>query len=71
MKAMCAEGAGQISVSVNCGLTSALHPIAAVRVVGFRQAARDCDFNRSMQRLDSHYREGGVENEAATENLLH
>jgi len=30
-----------------------------------------CDFNRSMQHLDSHYREGGVVNEAATENLLH
>ncbi len=28
------------------------------------------DLNRSMQHLDSHYREGGVENEAATENLL-
>ena len=24
------------------------------------------DLNRSMQHLDSHYREGGVENEAAT-----
>ena len=38
---MRAEAASQISVSENRGLTSALHPIAAVRVVGFRQAARD------------------------------
>ena len=36
-----AEAAGQISVSENYGLTSALHPIAAVRGLGFRQAARD------------------------------
>ncbi len=41
MIAMRAEAASQISVSENRGLTSALHPIAAVRVVGFRQAARD------------------------------
>ena len=40
MPAMRAE-AVHISVSENCGLTTALHPIAAVRVVGFRQAARD------------------------------
>jgi len=38
---MRAEAASQISVSENCGLTSALHPIAAIRVVVFRQAARD------------------------------
>ena len=30
-----------------------------------------CDFNWSMQHLISHYREEDVENEAATENLLH
>lgn len=41
MSAMRAEAAGQTSVSENCGLTSALQPIAAVLVVGFRQAARD------------------------------
>ncbi len=32
---MRAEAATQISVSVNCDLISALHLIAAVRVVGF------------------------------------
>ncbi len=36
-----AIAAVQISVVENRGWTSALHPIAAVRVVGFRQAARD------------------------------
>ncbi len=41
MPAMRAIAASQTSVSENCGLTSVLHPIAAVRVVGFRQAARD------------------------------
>ena len=35
------EAASQISVSENRGLTSALHPIAAVRVVGFWQAVDD------------------------------
>ncbi len=30
-----------------------------------------CDFNRSMHHLISNYREEDVENEAATEDLLH
>ena len=30
-----------------------------------------CGFNRSMQHLISNYREGDVENEAASEDLLH
>ena len=30
-----------------------------------------CDFNRSMQHLNSNYREEDVENENATEDLLH
>jgi hypothetical protein len=30
-----------------------------------------CDLNRSTQHLISNYREGDVENEAATEDLLH
>jgi hypothetical protein len=34
MLAMRAEAASQISVSVNCDLISALHPIAVIRVVG-------------------------------------
>ena len=34
-------------------------------------SAFNCDFNRSMQHLISDYREEDVENEAATENLLH
>jgi len=34
-------------------------------------SAFGCDFNRSMQHLDSHYREGGVENEVSNEDLLH
>ena len=29
-----------------------------------------CDFNRSMQHLNSRYRDGDVENEAKTEDLL-
>ncbi len=41
MPAVRAEAASQISVSVKRDLTSGLHPIAVVRVVGFRQAARD------------------------------
>ncbi len=36
-----------------------------------RTSALGCDFNRSMQHLISDYREEDVENEAATENLLH
>jgi len=53
MTAMRAEAAGQISVSENYGLTSALYHIAAVRVVGFRQAARDPKqtFNCSSQNM--------------------
>ena len=35
------KAASQISVSENCSLTSALHPIAAAHVLGFRRAARD------------------------------
>jgi len=34
-------------------------------------AGRYCDFNRSMQHLDSHYREEDVENEVSDEDLLH
>ena len=34
-------------------------------------AIYDCDFNRSMQHLISTYREEDVENENATEDLLH
>ena len=34
-------------------------------------SAIGCDFNRSMQHLISHYREEDVENEAASEDLLH
>jgi hypothetical protein len=34
-------------------------------------SALGCDFNRSMQHLISNYREEDVENEAATEDLLH
>ena len=30
-----------------------------------------CDFNRSTQHLDSHYREEDVENEVSDEDLLH
>jgi len=33
-------------------------------------SALGCDFNWSMQHPDSHYREGGVENEAETKDLL-
>ncbi len=33
-------------------------------------SALGCGFNRSMQHLISNYREGDVENEAATEDLL-
>jgi len=36
-----------------------------------RVAALGCDFNRSMQHLDSHYREEDVENEVSDEDLLH
>ena len=41
------------------------------REVAERQAAMKCGFNRSMQHLISNYREGDVENEAASEDLLH
>ena len=41
MPAMRAIAASQTSVVENRRWTSALHPIAAVRVIGFRQAARD------------------------------
>ena len=34
-------------------------------------SALGCDFNRSMQHLISNYREEDVEDEAATENILH
>ena len=34
-------------------------------------AALGYGFNRSLQHLISNYREGDVENEAATEDLLH
>ena len=34
-------------------------------------AALGCDLNRSMQHLDSHYREEDVENEVSDEDLLH
>ncbi len=49
MTAMRAEAAGQISVSENCGLTSALHPIAAVRVVGFRPVEIATQSSRSKR----------------------
>ncbi len=41
MTAMRVEAASQISVNENCGLTSALHLIAAVEVIGCCQAASD------------------------------
>ncbi len=34
-------------------------------------SAIDCDFNRSMQHLNSHYRDGGVVNEVSNQDLLH
>ena len=34
-------------------------------------AAVGCDFNRSMQHLSSHYRAGGVDNEAKSEKIFH
>jgi hypothetical protein len=34
-------------------------------------SANDCDLNRSMQHLNSHYREEDVEYEVPLENLLH
>jgi hypothetical protein len=37
----------------------------------YSAAIYDCDFNRSMQHLISTYREEDVENENATEDLLH
>ena len=51
-----------------------------LRVIAYRpdyigptneQASIGCEFNRSMQHLISNYREGDVENEAASEDLLH
>ena len=45
--------------------------IQMIRIVVLRQAANGCDFNRSMQHLISNYREEDVENEAASEDLLH
>ncbi len=36
-----------------------------------RVAALPCDLNRSMQHLNSNYRERGVANEAETEKIYH
>ena len=43
---------------------------AAVEVKSGIRSANDCDFNWSMQHLDSKYREEDVADEAASEDLL-
>jgi hypothetical protein len=48
-----------------------MHPTPAVHRVVYSLAGNDCDINRSMQHLDSHYREEDVENEVSDEDLLH
>ena len=46
---------------------SAILPRADIGWHRHQASANDCDFNRSMQHLSSHYRAGGVDNEAKTE----
>jgi hypothetical protein len=48
-----------------------LRPKTVIRVISRGTAANDCGFNRSMQHLNSYYREEDVENEVSDENLLH
>ena len=52
-------------------MTSALPPKADLKLILVKGSAFDCDLNRSMQHLDSHYREEDVENEVSDEDLLH
>ncbi len=48
-----------------------IQPLRSGRGISARMAGDDCHLNRSTQHLISNYREGDVENEVQTENLLH
>ena len=49
--------------------TSVIRSKADIRLVSLRKAANDCDFNRSMQHLNSITREGGVADELPDEEI--
>ncbi len=51
--------------------SAALHPVAAVRVIGSRQAARDCDFNRSTQHFIKNAEDGVYANESKESSRCH
>jgi len=45
-------------------------PLTSLEIISNERPLIDCDFNRSMQHLNSGYRDEDVENEANTEDLL-
>ncbi len=51
--------------------TAAMRSKADIELELAKEAANDCDFNRSMQHLISNYREEDVEYEVPNEDLFH